>query len=195
MDRIRDEFPDVKFGVTNCRPIAGTSTWSQHSWSNAIDIFFSEYGDTSPTHQAQIDEVAVWLREHEAELDIRVFLWKTKNHYDHIHLDFWPKGYGTPPCKNGLPARWKYPSGLVTGVYYLVTEDEVPQFTEEEAEQLKLFLQLIEERESNVHFVKHAIDLIRKERQTPLHDHQGEVLVDKGARDQIADLLEKLRSV
>lgn len=26
-------------GVYNCRPIAGTSTWSQHAWGHAVDLF------------------------------------------------------------------------------------------------------------------------------------------------------------
>ncbi|KKL22192.1 hypothetical protein LCGC14_2437910, partial [marine sediment metagenome] len=35
---------DLAIGVTNCRRISGSQTYSQHSWSNAIDIYTSNKG-------------------------------------------------------------------------------------------------------------------------------------------------------
>ena len=186
MDRVSEKFPSVRFGVTNCRKIAGSSTWSQHSWSNAVDI----HGST-----AVLNEVHAYLNEHRGAFDIRVMLWWVKDHYDHIHIDFWPKGHNTPSCASGLPNQWKYSDGLVSGVYKLETEDDVPQFTEAEADQLKLFLELLENEESSVYFVGPAINLIRRERDNRLHSHEGEILVDKVARERIDDLLEKLRAI
>ena len=43
-------------------------------------------------------------------LNVRVRLWRVKNHYNHIHVDFWPRGWATPPCAGGSP-RYKYPDG------------------------------------------------------------------------------------
>lgn len=186
LDTLKEKWPNLEYQVWNCRKIAGSTTYSQHSWGNAIDIL-------GPTKT--LDEVAFWLQEHRDQLDIRVLLWRVKNHYDHIHIDFWPKGYGTPPCVNSLPPIWQYPDGLMTGIYKLVTEDEVPQFTDEEAAELKLFLKHIKDKDSNVGFVKYAIDLIRKERSNALHSHQGEVLVDVKARTDLALLKEYLRQV
>jgi len=107
---------DVDFGRHACRPIAGTSKWSQHSWpgGNARDIVQGGrgYGDTSNSHQAYLDKVYAWLVEHKEELSIRIILWRKTNHYDHIHIDMWPTGYRTPPCKGGVE-RYKYSWGEV----------------------------------------------------------------------------------
>jgi hypothetical protein len=92
-------FNGLSFGVTNCRPIAGSTTWSQHAWSNALDI----HGATT-----LLDKVYAWLIAHRYELQIRVILWRVKDHYDHIHVDPWPKGIGTPPCAGGkLQVRYQ----------------------------------------------------------------------------------------
>lgn len=37
-------------GVYNCRKIAGSTTWSQHAWGNAVDLF--------PTESKYNDEIA-----------------------------------------------------------------------------------------------------------------------------------------
>lgn len=90
---VRYAFPNIpRIQTTNCRPIAGTSTWSQHAWGNAGDIF----GDT-----ATLDQVRDFLRS-EFSAHIRVLLWRVKDHFDHVHYDPWPKGVGTPPCAGGI---------------------------------------------------------------------------------------------
>lgn len=94
-----DERFDLDFGVYNRRPIAGTTTWSQHSWGNALDIVQAGrgYGDSTPAHQLYLDEVFAFLYEHKFELSIRTLLWRKKGHWDHCHADFWAKGSGVPP--------------------------------------------------------------------------------------------------
>jgi len=96
-----DRFPKLLFGVYNRRRIANSNSWSQHSWPNALDIFFTKYGDTSHKHQARLDKVAHWLRLNANTLQIRTLLWRTAGHWDHIHVDFWPKGYATPSRYRG----------------------------------------------------------------------------------------------
>ena len=97
---VRSEYPELpRIQTTNCRRIAGSSTWSQHSWANAADIFpiTKEQGDTI---QARL------LKEFGPH--IKTILWQVANHFDHIHVDTWPTGTGTPPCAGGsLKVRHK----------------------------------------------------------------------------------------
>ena len=78
-------------GIYKCRPIADSQTYSQHSWRNAGDIW-------GPI--ALLDEISVALDEQFGE-HIRYKLWRRKNHWDHIHVDMWPRGLYTPPCAGG----------------------------------------------------------------------------------------------
>ena len=81
-----------RIGVTNCRPIAGSVTWSQHSWSNANDIYVSDknLGDKI------VNDLYDKFGEH-----VRYMLWWRSRHYNHIHVDMWPYGLGQPPCSGG----------------------------------------------------------------------------------------------
>lgn len=45
--------------------------------------------------------MSAWISKWSDELSIRTHLWRVSNHYDHIHLDFWPRGYSVPPCADG----------------------------------------------------------------------------------------------
>lgn len=96
---VEREYPDLpRIQTTNCRKIAGSNTWSQHSWANAADIFVSK---------AVGDELAPRLRATFGE-HIKALLWQVTNHFDHIHVDTWPTGTGTPPCGGGtLTVRHK----------------------------------------------------------------------------------------
>ena len=101
-------FPDVAtMGIYNRRHIAGTYTWSQHAWGNAVDI-------TSPAnrkprvaenelHMAYLDEVYDWIRANSQRLEVRVILWRRASHWNHIHVDFYPRQTGTPPVLTGDP--------------------------------------------------------------------------------------------
>lgn len=91
-------------GTYNRRKIAGSSAWSQHSWSNAEDIGVGTL--------ALGDEVLAWLQANATRLGLRRFgirrrpaLWKVKNHYDHLHVEGLPTMTGIPPLAGGtLPA-------------------------------------------------------------------------------------------
>jgi len=119
---LKAEFPDLYAGQWNCRKIGTSSTWSQHSWGNALDLTNVNYGySTDPENQAYLDTVVDFLRVNEEKLSLRMILWRGKSlftgnkvsgHQDHIHVDFWPKGYSTPPCAKGS-LRFRYESGRV----------------------------------------------------------------------------------
>lgn len=113
LTELRERFPELRAGVANCRKIAGTSTWSQHAWSAGLDIHHRDYGySASPAHQAWLDQVFAFINRYRLTMSIRTALWRVNNHYDHIHIDFWPRGYGTPPCAGGT-LRVRYSNGLV----------------------------------------------------------------------------------
>lgn len=176
IDRLRLAYPnELRFQTYNRRHIGSNPTrpWSQHAgseparawWGNAVDIFDPRDSYDS----ALLDEVAGFLRANKDSLRINHVLWRIKAHHDHIHVDTWPK----------MRDQWWYrapPKGaLVTindddTVSDTFEEDDVAQFTEAEAEQLRWMLQLLEEKESDVTFVRGAVDLIRKEVKLPLHD-------------------------
>ena len=102
LGELQEAFPDLKAGITNCRKIARTNTYSQHSWGNALDIYHKDFGySTNRKHQAWLDEVHRWIKTYFDELSIRTLLWRVRDHYNHIHADPWPKGYSTPPCAGG----------------------------------------------------------------------------------------------
>ncbi len=101
MAELREVFPGIKFGIYNRRHISGSIRWSQHSWPNAIDIFFTAYGDISPEHQARLDEVYDYIRLRWGHFATNHLLWRRRNHWDHIHWDGWPTGWGTPSTTRG----------------------------------------------------------------------------------------------
>ena len=113
---VTEAFPDVQFGTFKCRHLSSNpeKPWSQHAASepargylaNALDITHRDFGlSTDPTHQAWLDLVAAYLRAHSTEFDIRQVLWRIPDHFNHIHVDTWPKmkdhASYTPPCKGG----------------------------------------------------------------------------------------------
>jgi hypothetical protein len=89
-NEVRGRWPNVAFQVYNVRYIAGTRTWSQHSWGNALDIFGTV---------AEMDEIALFLESRKSAglLPIGTILWRVRDHYDHIHVEGTPKMTGTPP--------------------------------------------------------------------------------------------------
>lgn len=103
---VKARYPEVaSFGIYNCRPIRNSSLWSQHSWANAWDITSpSKYGPRNSTnlrHMKYLDGIYAFLVSNKSRLNIRIILWRTKDHWDHIHVDMWPKGISTPPCGGG----------------------------------------------------------------------------------------------
>lgn len=110
---LRRRFPSLLFERVNCRRIAGSRTWSQHSWpgGNARDIFGPDK-KPSPSSQALLDAVAAYLRSNQIRYGIKRILWRVPDHWNHVHADMWPTGYGFPPCAGGLE-RYCYSDGRV----------------------------------------------------------------------------------
>lgn len=110
---VLDRWPGwvVQVGQYNRRPISGTSTWSQHSWGNAVDFHLAVGRPANATEKARGDTIAAYLRKHQTELGIRTILWWVKDHWDHIHVDFWPKGIGTPPLSSTGVGTFQYANG------------------------------------------------------------------------------------
>ncbi len=165
-------FPGIIIQEYNRRKIAGSSSWSQHSWPNALDLFFTTAFDDSAAHQQMLDQVAKFIRDRYQHYDVRYLLWKNNEaHQGHIHVDFWPFGYGTPSLtRGGEDNRYYTKSGtIITQAQLEEGEDELAILSEAEQNELKDFLRFIREEGSSVGFVKYAIRLIRKERGLPLH--------------------------
>lgn len=111
---VRAAFPDAIFGQFNCKRRNGWN-WSQHAGSepafsyrgNAVDIVHKDhgYGDTSPAHQAWLDQVHALLVVNFVALELNELIWRKRRHFDHIHTSPWPKmhdaGLYVPPCKGG----------------------------------------------------------------------------------------------
>ena len=138
---LSQKFPGIRFGRVNCRKISGSSWWSQHSWNNARDIYppksISYLSSNDGEYRAWLDQVWDFIEENYDELNIRVKLWQVRSHYNHIHVDFWPRGWATPPCAGGSP-RYKYPNGDVRSTavllnsYYGDLTPEIPSTTEDD---------------------------------------------------------------
>jgi hypothetical protein len=178
--RLEEAWPSLKYGIYNRRKIAGTTTWSQHSWPNAVDLFFTRYGDTSPVHQSMLEDLSEWLYFNTSLDEVRNTLWNIPAHYDHIHIDFWPRGYGVPSIvRGGVDNLYKTIDGRVISQAQLKQEgDEMPQFTEEEAKSLRAFLAELKNVGSSVYFAGPAVELIRESRKYPLHRPTDNELLD-----------------
>lgn len=116
-----------RVGVTNCRPIAGSQTYSQHSWSNALDIHFTSSVSVPATGEAlaagtrMVDKLLQRFGD-----DIFELIWQASGHWEHIHVSTWPKGWLTPPCAGGVQ-RIKYEDGTVQNAPFPLTigDDEM----------------------------------------------------------------------
>ena len=96
----------LEIGITNCRRISGSQTFSQHSWSNANDI--------KTSNKRLQDEIAADLKEKFGDHIRNVLTWRFNSaHWNHVHVDMWPKGWLTPPCRGG-ELKIKYKDGHVT---------------------------------------------------------------------------------
>jgi hypothetical protein len=104
-----DRFPGHEsWGIFNCRPIAGSRTWSQHAWGNAED--FSDAGVAA-------EEAEEWFNANRTRLPIAELIGRGKTwtkarasegwralsasanqHTDHWHVSGDTLMTGTPPC-------------------------------------------------------------------------------------------------
>jgi len=189
--RIRDRLDlmwpgSLTFQFYNRRHIGSNplKKWSQHAGSepergwygNAVDIF----DPTDSYDSALLDDVHAYLQQNRERLQIRTILWRVAHHHDHIHCDTWPKladeFWRRPPPKGPVVTISK--SGKVSNSY---EEDEVPQFTDEEAEQLKGLVMGLNAADpadpgTGYSLAKWGIRLIRREKALPLHKPTGAVL-------------------
>jgi len=116
---IRAEY-GLPIGVTNCRRISGSQTYSQHSWSNAGDIY--------TTNRDLQDQIKADLLERFPDHVRNVLSWRyNAAHWNHVHVDMWPKGWLIPPCAGGAQ-RIKYKDGTVEYAPFPLTikEDDMP---------------------------------------------------------------------
>lgn len=121
----------IGIGQYNRRKISGSTSWSQHSWGNAIDIHVS-VGKAEGGEKIVGDAIAAWLREHKTEWGIRYILWWRTSHWDHIHADFWPKGIYTPPLSSTGIGTFKYRSGRIVKAQNqkIPADGNIPNVTE-----------------------------------------------------------------
>lgn len=132
---ITQKFPGTRFGRYNCRKISGSTTYSQHSWNNARDLYPPEdmpYEGVGSHSYAQyrgfLDEVVAFVRDNLEALNVRGRgLWQVRNHYNHAHFDFWPQGHNVPPCDGGR-REYRYPDGHIENTARLInTYKEEPK--------------------------------------------------------------------
>lgn len=92
------------WGICNCRRICDGCPWSQHAYCNAIDI----HGSTTV-----MAEIANYLVHNASRLKVAHVIYNRRvwspeagwhsytgvsPHTDHVHVDCFPQGTGTPPC-------------------------------------------------------------------------------------------------
>lgn len=130
-DRVHANWPGVgSMGIKNCRHIGSdpTRSWSQHAASNGWDITspYRPKWRTNPVHMRYLDRIYDFLEANRDALGIRTILWRTTNHYDHIHVDCWPKLKDNPtyipPCEGGQLVVM-YPDGAAGTEFVLYPGD------------------------------------------------------------------------
>ena len=107
-------------GVFACRKISGSSTWSQHAWGNAVDLFpkGTEYAEKK-ARCYKIANAVVWQAKHRTAVNNRRKLavaevidhengriWIPGSGWSayhgntglHVHVTAAPKKTGVPPC-------------------------------------------------------------------------------------------------
>lgn len=111
---IEDTFPGTPISRRSCRD-TNSGFISQHSAygygtydSNALDLYGP--GKTSgPADSAWLDRIVTELEAKRHEWSIRLILWQVKDHYNHVHVDFWPTCRTRQWCgdRNVTPV-WKH---------------------------------------------------------------------------------------
>lgn len=149
---VRARFALTDVQTTNCRKIAGSTSWSQHSWVNGADLFASP---------RILDDVATYIRATYSDVIAHV-LWKVKDHFTHVHFDTWPQGISTPPCAGGT-LKVRHKDGTTGTKFTLdIGDDDMAVLTDAEQKELQDFLKAIHAANSNVGFVTQAIQDVRE---------------------------------
>lgn len=132
---VEDKYSDLitHIGVTNCRKIAGSQTYSQHSWPNAIDIHVTNEFKANSIEKSNGDAIFADLQRTFGDY-LYEKIWWTTNHWNHIHVSTYPKGWLTPPCAGG-ELKIRFEDGTVQSVSEfpetIVKEDDLP-YTEDQ---------------------------------------------------------------
>ena len=137
VDDVLERFPGTSVGAWDCRRISGTLTWSQHAWTdtdpdcegNAADIF--AWRNNRPNMNL-LDSVYGYLESTYPKTTAHT-LWRVKNHFDHVHFDTWPQGYGVPPCRNNGKLLVVNRDGSFSNHFAYRIEDDMPLTDEDKA--------------------------------------------------------------
>lgn len=120
-------FPGIRIGRFACRDTASGAI-SQHSAycygcydSNALDIF-PPLGLTVDEKREYLDRIAAALNARRYEWSIRLILWQVSDHYDHIHVDYWPTILVHKWCGRDITPTWRLSTGDV-----IQTKDPDPE--------------------------------------------------------------------
>lgn len=97
-----EKFPSVRNnGILVCKHIAGSSSWSQHAYANAVD-FNGPGAWGSAGNVALLDDVVAYVTAltNQGLLPVSQIGWRNwPNHYPgHAHFSGAPLRYGTPNC-------------------------------------------------------------------------------------------------
>lgn len=183
----------LRVGVTKCRLIDGLQKYSQHSWSNA--------GDIKTSNKDLQDKIAADLQDRFGDHIHIILTWRyNAAHWNHLHVDMWPKGLGTPPCKGG-DLKIKYKNGLVTTDMpfpLTIKEEDMAILTDAEQVELQQFLAELKGVNSSVHFVRPFIPWFRKWRTYEPADFESAGSggnVDAYARKQARAALDSLADI
>ena len=99
-------------GVYNCRTVAGSSTYSQHAWGNAIDLFAKQSKDLLAIADNAVLQATKRTKANRGrKLPVHRIIVQDKTwvkgagwfgyggvYHTHVHVDFEPNRYGVPPC-------------------------------------------------------------------------------------------------
>lgn len=113
-----------RVGITNCRRIGSGQTYSQHSWSNALDIHFTSSFSIPATGAALAAGNRMRDKLREAfDDDLYELIWQAPSHWEHIHVSTYPRGWLTPPCAGGAQ-RIRFRDGTVQDAPFPLTIKE-----------------------------------------------------------------------
>ena len=99
-------------GVYNCRKIANSDSWSQHSWGHAIDFMCAGQNVEKIARNIILQGTKRTIANRGKRVPIERVIWGTRMwrygigevpyggvpHVTHVHVDFRPNKTGTPPC-------------------------------------------------------------------------------------------------